>query len=158
MGDMLGTYFSVREFERNRRNLPNVMPASARRNAVALVAIILDPLRRRIGRPIRVNSGYRCDAVNQAVGGSPTSSHPYGEAADIDVVGMSAEALATEIIRLNVPFDQVIWYADIVGGHVHVSYSPRRGNRGATLYVPRAGVYQRWTPPLTPDEARFTDG
>ena len=45
---------------------------------------ILQPLRDRYGKPIRVSSGFRCKALNKAVGGVPTSQHQKGEAADIN--------------------------------------------------------------------------
>ena len=50
-----------------------------------LVYNILQPIRERFG-PIRVLSGYRCDALNTAVGGSPRSLHRIGQAADIEPV------------------------------------------------------------------------
>lgn len=54
----------------------------------------LEALRSRIGRPIHVNSGYRCRVHNEEVKGSPNSQHLYGRAADIWVKGMdSAELL-----------------------------------------------------------------
>ena len=52
-------------------------------NLTALVEKVLDPLREAYGKPIRVTSGYRCEALNKAVGGSPTSDHMKGCAADI---------------------------------------------------------------------------
>ncbi len=45
---------------------------------------ILQPLRDRYGKPIRVSSGFRCKALNKAVGGVPTSQHQKGEAADLN--------------------------------------------------------------------------
>ena len=50
----------------------------------ALVDNVLDPLREWYGKPITVNSGYRCPELNVAVKGSKTSQHMKGEAADID--------------------------------------------------------------------------
>ena len=50
----------------------------------ALVDNVLDPLRTWWGKPITVNSGYRCPELNAAVRGSKTSQHMKGEAADID--------------------------------------------------------------------------
>lgn len=54
----------------------------------------LDALREDLGRPIIINSGYRCEQHNQNVGGSPNSQHLYGKAADIRCTGITPEALA----------------------------------------------------------------
>ncbi len=51
------------------------MPASARENIEALVREVLDPARERLGKPIRVNSGYRCAKHNREVGGVRNSQH-----------------------------------------------------------------------------------
>lgn len=54
----------------------------------------LEALRAKIaGHPIRINSGVRCLTHNSAVGGSPSSQHLYGRAADIAVNGMTGEEL-----------------------------------------------------------------
>lgn len=121
---------------------PEVQPAMQR-----LVEVVLDPLRAALGRPVRVTSGYRAPAVNRAINGSPTSQHMLGEAADIKVEGLSAEALATAIVQLGLPVDQVIWYAPERGGHVHVSFTEKRANRRQTLHAPVGGGYVAWAPP-----------
>ena len=68
----------------------------------------LQPLRDIIGLPIIVNSGYRSDMVNFAVGGAETSQHKRGEAADIKVKGMEPIDLARVIISNGLPYDQLI--------------------------------------------------
>jgi hypothetical protein len=59
------------------------LPPFARENIEALVENVLDPLRERYGKPIIVNSGYRCAKHNREVGGASGSQHMRGEAADI---------------------------------------------------------------------------
>ena len=54
-------------------------------NLSYLVATALEPIRATFGYPIRITSGYRCPAVNQAVGSKPTSQHLTGQAADCQV-------------------------------------------------------------------------
>ena len=54
-----------------------------KRSLTALAEKILDPLRAAYGKPIIVTSGYRCPALNKAVGGAASSQHVKGEAADI---------------------------------------------------------------------------
>jgi uncharacterized protein YcbK (DUF882 family) len=129
-----------------RLGVDNTPPVAAQRAMELLVAYVLDPLRAAVGRAVVVSSGFRSLEVNGAVGGSETSQHMAGEAADISVAGFTAQQLAALIVRLRVPFDQVIWYAPERGGHVHVSLTARRPNRGETLHAPAGGGYVAWSP------------
>lgn len=146
----LGRFFSWAELTASgaasRLGLDNTPTPEAQRAMQLLVANVLDPLRQALGRPIRITSGYRAPLVNRAVSGSPTSQHMQGEAADIMVDGVAAEALAAFILRLGVPFDQVIWYAPERGGHVHVSLTEKRANRRQSLHAPAGGGYVAWSP------------
>ena len=140
----LGTFFTLAEFEVTSTGLPNDVPANVVPRLLALVTNILDPLRRALGRPVHVTSGYRSFAVNKAIGGSATSAHMQGEAADIYVDGVGAEALAMAIVILGVGADQIIWYDAERGGHVHVSYTADRLNRNQRLWAPADGGYRPW--------------
>ena len=113
-------------------------PPEAQVALAALVLAVLEPLRARIGKPVRVTSGYRSSAANAAIpGASRTSQHPRGEAVDIVVDGMSSRELCRALLDAGVPFDQVIWYdAD---RHVHVSFTARRPNRGECLHAHEGG-------------------
>lgn len=77
-----------------------------------------------IGRPVVVNvtSGYRSPAVNAAVGGTPTSAHALGLAADITVPGLTAIELA-RLLEDKLPYDQLILESS--RGIVHISFDPR---------------------------------
>ena len=66
-----------------KRGLWNGAPKEAEENLRSLVEQVLDPLREAYGKPVYVNSGYRCPRLNRLVGGSPNSQHMRGEAADI---------------------------------------------------------------------------
>lgn len=89
---------------------------------------VLQPLRDAIGVTISISSGYRPTWLNIIVGGSATSQHVQGEAADIKAVGYTPMALCQKLIDLDLPFDQVISEFD---QWTHVSYSPR--NRRSVL-------------------------
>ncbi len=86
-----------------------------------LCATVLQPLRDNLGRPIMVTSGYRSPAVNAAVGGSATSDHCHGLAADIHVPGMNIRQLMQRVHTLKLPVDQVI---DEFGSWLHVACPP----------------------------------
>ena len=85
---MMGTIskdFSYREFEASptaeRKGICNVITSFDVRDAVKeLTERVLQPLRDIVRRPLRINSGYRCPALNRAVGGVPTSQHVKGRA------------------------------------------------------------------------------
>lgn len=108
-------------------------------NLTALVAAVLDPLRERYGKPINVNSGFRCKELNRLVKGAVNSQHMRGEAADIDT-GSKTEnkKLAKLIVQMGLPFDQLIDEANYAW--VHVSYKCRGVNRGQILRM-RNGKY-----------------
>lgn len=90
-------------------------------NMTALVENVLDPLRQVYGKPIKINSGYRCPALNKAVKGSPASDHLYGMAADITGGSPKENKRLFYLIQeLGLPFKQLI---DEKGfSWVHVSY------------------------------------
>ena len=146
----IGRFFSWTELltsgSASRLHIDNTPPPAAQENLKRLVATVLDPLRTALGRPVRVTSGFRSAAVNDAVKGSVTSQHMLGEAVDIKVDGYTAVELATAIVRLGIPFDQVIWYDPERGGHVHVSFTVTRANRRETLHAPVSGGYKPWSP------------
>lgn len=99
-----------------RLGLDNTPTAQARAAMEVLVAYVLDPLRGAFGSRLRVTSGYRSPAVNEAVDGAAGSQHLRGEAVDLVVDGLTAEQLAAVIVRSGMPFDQVIAYAPERGG------------------------------------------
>lgn len=121
-------YFSFKEFERSStaelQGIDNTIPDEAKRNIEALVDNVLDPLREAWGKPIRVGSGYRCPALNKAVGGVATSQHMVGQAADLNT-GNKVEnrKLFQLAIEMKLPFDQIIDEKNF--SWIHISYSPR---------------------------------
>lgn len=97
-----------------------------------LVENVLDPARERIGKPITVNSGYRCPELNKAVGGATTSQHVKGEAADLTTGSREENKRLFEIIRDNLQFDQLINEHEF--SWIHVSYR-RVDNRKQILKI-----------------------
>ena len=96
-------------------------------NLVALCECVLQPVRDHFGKGVKVNSGLRTPEVNAKVGGSKTSDHCKGMAADIEIPGIANADLAKWITD-NLEFRQVIleFYTPGIpdSGWVHVSYNP----------------------------------
>lgn len=113
------------------RGIDNTPAEEVKRNLTALVANVLDPLREWYGKPIYVNSGYRCTALNKAVGGVANSQHLTGQAADIDVNDRAENRKLMKHIEDNLDFDQLIW--ENGGAWVHVSYRADGKNRRQVL-------------------------
>lgn len=89
----------------------------------ALMWNVLDLIRRMWGKPIIVNSGYRCPKLNAAIGGSATSQHMKGEAADITAGDPTKnKELFDMIAQSAIPFDQLIDEKNY--RWIHVSYRP----------------------------------
>lgn len=112
-------HFTFQEFERSdtaaRRKIDNRMPELVEAHVVELVDILLDPLREAWGGPLVVTSGYRCPALNEAVGGSATSAHTAGWAADLvpasdDPRGVQGlvDFVVEWLTATSLPFDQLI--------------------------------------------------
>ena len=134
----LSKNFTLTEFTKSqtalRKGLDNSMPEEHLEAAKLLAEHVLQPVREHFG-PTSINSGYRGEALNKAVGGSPTSQHCKGQAADIEVPGVSNYDVA-KWIEENCDFDQVLleFYTSGIpdSGWVHVSYNTA-GNRKKSL-------------------------
>ena len=126
----LSKNFTLTEFTKSqtalRKGLDNTMPEEHLEAAKLLAEHVLQPVRDHFGITT-INSGYRGEELNKAVGGSPTSQHCKGQAADIEVPGVSNYDVA-KWIEKNCDFDQVIleFYTPGIpdSGWVHVSYDP----------------------------------
>ena len=79
--------FNLSEFTKSgfadKYEIDNTPDPISKANIIRLVTEILQPIRDEFGEPIIVKSGYRCERVNEGVGGTKNSDHKYGCAADI---------------------------------------------------------------------------
>lgn len=112
------------------------LPPEAKENLEALVDNVLDPARELLGKPIHVNSGFRCLLHNAAVGGVAKSQHILGEATDI-TAGSPAENLTlARIIAQLGNYDQIIIYVhsgSTAPQFIHVSWKRNGDNRHRIL-------------------------
>lgn len=133
----MAKYFKISEMTRSdtaeRNHILNTPNNDITRSLNALMCDCLDPVRALWGKPLGVNSGYRCPALNTAVGGAKTSQHLKGEAADITTGTRDGNKSLFELIMASgIPFDQLI---DESGYKwIHISYKPT-GNRRQILHL-----------------------
>ncbi len=108
-----------------RHDMDNTPGEAEIANLTALAQNVLQPIRDHFGKGVKVNSGFRHPEVNAKVGGSKTSDHCQGQAADIEIPGVPNAELA-EWIKDNLEFRQLIleFYTPGIpdSGWVHVSY------------------------------------
>lgn len=134
----MGKYFTINELTKsstaNRLHINNTPSQEVKDNLNKLIDNVLDPLRELYGKPIIVNSGYRCPKLNKAVGGARNSQHLTGQASDIRTVANTKESnkqLFDIIKNSKLPFDQLINEYDF--NWVHVSYGPRNRRQVLTI-------------------------
>lgn len=108
-------YFELAEFVRSdtakRRNIDNTPSFEIVEHLDELVSKILEPLRAAYGMPITIASGYRCPALNRAVGGVTSSVHQIGYAADLTVGGSFnrfRDFVQEWLKKTNTRFDQLL--------------------------------------------------
>lgn len=121
-------YFTIKELTKSAtavaKKLDNTPTKEAEANLITLVDKVLDPLREIYDKPITVTSGYRSPEVNRSVNGATSSQHALGEAADISVGSKEENKKLFDIIKEQLPFDQLINEYDY--SWVHVSYRENR--------------------------------
>lgn len=83
-------------------------------------------VREIVGRPIVINSGFRCVKLNNAVGGSLTSQHLYAEAIDIRVSGKTSSEVFRILAASDLKYDQLILEKSGNAQWVHVSIGSKK--------------------------------
>lgn len=96
---------------------------------------VLEPLRLAVGKPVIINSGYRCWQLNRRLGGARNSQHLLGQAADIRVTSVTEGKEWFAWIMDHTTFDQLIWEHRKSSYWIHVSCRPDvKQNRHQVLY------------------------
>ena len=147
----LSANFSLHEMCKSesalRLNIDNTPGETETENLRLLCENVLQPVRDHYGKGVKVNSGYRSPELNSspAVGGSKTSDHCKGMAADIEIVGIANADLAQWIMD-NLDYTQLIleFYTQGIpdSGWVHVSYDPNNLKKQELTAVKVAGKTQ----------------
>ena len=119
----LTSHFSVEELSKTNTGIPNIPPDDVVRHELTRTAQVLELCRAALGVALIVSSGYRCRAVNAAVGGVSTSAHVYGRAADF--APQNGWTLRDAFDRLrhdgSIPYDQII----LEPAWVHIGIAPQ---------------------------------
>ena len=144
----LSKHFTLEEFTRSqtaaRHGIANDPKPEHIDNMKRLCRIVLEPIREAAERPIYISSGYRCTRLNELIGGSETSAHRFGRAADFVIPTMTPFEVCEMIRDLNLVYDQLIHE---FGRWVHIAIAPAGSTDriqnltakhvdGETLYVP----------------------
>jgi len=128
---------AIKSITAKRLGIDNTPGMQQIENLKAIAKNVFQPTRDHFKKPIGISSGYRCQNLNQALGGSSNSQHIKGCALDIDahIFGGVSNREVFEYIKENLPFDQLIWEfgTDEEPDWVHVSYEPEKKNRGQVL-------------------------
>ncbi len=115
-----------------RMGIDNTPNAQVLENMKLVAETCFEPLRKWYGKPIKINSFYRCPELNAAVKGSATSQHVKGEAIDISAGSKTENKKLFDWLKGNVVFDQLINEYDFTW--VHVSYN-KLANRKQILVI-----------------------
>lgn len=133
----LTEHFRLREYSVSREHpeLVEPVPPIYRPNAQRHAETILEPLRVRVDRVLHVNSGYRSEALNDAIGGSATSQHLRCEAADVTTpTGEGVREIFRRMLadEPRLPTGQVIYYPD--RNFIHIAL-PGRVYRSPSFHI-----------------------
>jgi hypothetical protein len=138
----LSANFTLKELTVTRLSIDNTPDDATIENLKLLCEMVLQPVRNHFGKSVTVNSGYRSPEINAAVGGSKTSDHCKGQAADIEIDGLPNPELAQWIMD-NLDYTQLILEFYTQGqpnsGWVHVSYDPNNLKKQELTAVKVAG-------------------
>tara|TARA_R100001369_G_scaffold79861_1_gene110001 strand:+ start:31 stop:534 length:504 start_codon:yes stop_codon:yes gene_type:complete len=119
-----------------RKGIDNTPGPAEIKNLGDLCYEILEPLRAHFGLPVTITSGYRSEALCEAIGSKKTSQHAKGQAVDLEI--NSVPNIKTAYwLQNNVDYDQLIMEffdpEDSAGGWIHISYNEKGSNRKQVL-------------------------
>lgn len=130
---IISDFFSLEEFTRSstakRLKIDNTPSDGVVRNIQYGVQMVLDPLRRIIHSPIIITSGFRCSALNKAVGGVANSWHTKGNAADIRIKDEEEAKAIFQALQTLPSVDTVLFEHSVSAIWMHVQWDMERTPR-----------------------------
>jgi len=136
----LTEHFSLEELTHtDHREFDNTPNAEETANLERL-ALFLEQVKETLGgKPIMVNSAFRCKQVNDAVGSKDSSQHRIGCAADIRVPGMTPDEVVQALMAAHIPYDQIIREFDR-WTHISVPNTKDMTPRRQALIIDKSGT------------------
>ena len=136
----LSKHFTLEEMTKSmtatRKNIDNTPGAGEIKNLGDLCYEVLEPLRAHFDKAVTITSGYRSEALCEAIGSKKTSQHAKGQAVDLEIFSVPNIKVAYWL-QNNVDFDQLIMEYfdpnDPAGGWIHISYNEQVSNRKQVL-------------------------
>ena len=136
----LSKHFTLKEMTKSmtaqRRGIDNTPGSGEIKSLGDLCYEVLEPLRAHFDKAVTITSGYRSEALCEAIGSKKTSQHAKGQAVDLEIMSIPNIKIAYWI-EANCDFDQLIleYYKpnDGQAGWVHVSYNEKGANRKQVL-------------------------
>ena len=126
-------YFTLGELTKSetaaRRKIDNTPTKAIIDNLQYGVDMVLDPLRRLYGKPIKINSGFRCEQLNKLVGGVPNSWHQLGNAADIHISSAEEAKILFNNLQKLPSVDTVLFEHSKTAQWLHVQWDKTRTPR-----------------------------
>ena len=145
---MKQSFFTFREFIESKTagsiGIDNIPDFNEIGHLCDLVKYVLNPCRQYIGTAIYINSGYRSKRLNIIVGGSSTSQHMEGKAADITTLHDKADADLFRFIVGKLDFDQCIRYKTFI----HVSYDGKSNRNQVIDKINKESYYTKDRQPI----------
>jgi zinc D-Ala-D-Ala carboxypeptidase len=142
MALQLSEHFSLEELTNSdtaiRHGIDNTASDSVCSN-LSRLCVLLEQVRALLGKPIHINSGFRCPELNTLVKGQPNSQHLLGCAADIKIDGMTPDEVVKAIIDSDIHYDQIIREFDS-WTHISVPNTANDFYRHSKLIIDKNGT------------------
>ncbi len=136
----LSEHFTLEELTHTDHRQFDNTPNDAEMANLVRLANFLEEVKTVLGgKPVMINSAFRCKQVNDAVGSKDTSQHRIGCAADIRVPGMTPDQVVKAVIAAGLEYDQIIREFDR-WTHISIPNKPEDKPRRQALIIDKAGT------------------
>ena len=136
----LSEHFTLEELTHTDHRQFDNTPNDAELANLTRLADVLESVKDAVGgKPVMINSAFRCKQVNDAVGSKDTSQHRTGCAADLRVPGITPDAVVKAVIASGIPFDQLIREFDR-WTHISIPNTPEAIPRKQVLIIDKMGT------------------